>query len=202
MSKMKNLPNLLTYLRLVLIPVFVVLLINPGQQMIYAAIAIFMFASLTDFVDGLVARQFDAVSDTGKLLDPVADKILVMAALVMLVSMKTTEFGDPWVQPWMVILILARETWVTGLRGVAASRGVVVPAGQAGKWKSFLQMVAIVFLFLHQQPLFFAGSHQVSAKFVGEVLLAFSILLSYWGAMDYTWCILIDPDEKAVKAAE
>ena len=193
MFSIKSLPNMLTYVRLLLIPIFVYLLMDPSRTMIYAAIGIFVFASLTDYLDGVLARSFNAVSDTGKLLDPVADKILVMAALVMLVSLKTTEVGEPWVPVWMVVLILARETWVTGLRSVAASQGVVMAAGQAGKWKSFLQMVAIVFLLLHQQPLIRVGDSAIAARFVGEALLMISILFSYWSGLDYTWRVLGDP---------
>lgn len=197
MLSVQAIPNLLTYLRLLLIPIFVYLLMDPTTLMIYVAIGIFVFASFTDYLDGYLARTFNAVSDTGKLLDPVADKILVMAALVMLVSMKTTEVGEPWVPAWMVILILAREIWITGLRSVAASRGLVIPAGSAGKWKSFLQMTAIVFLLLHQQPLFEVGDSVVAARFIGEALLMLSILFSYWGGMEYTWQVFVENPDQA-----
>ena len=148
-SIIKFVPNGLTILRLMLIPVFVVLMREPTQSMVYWATGLFIFASFTDFIDGYIARKFGAVSDLGKLLDPLADKILVMAALVMLVAQKTDEFGEPWVQGWMVVFILAREIWVTGLRAVAAKDGVVVAASNAGKIKSALQMFAIVLLLLH-----------------------------------------------------
>ena len=149
MSLMRHIPNLLTYLRLLLIPVFVLLLIDPSPGMVWAALVVFTIAALTDYFDGMVARRFQVVSDTGKLLDPLADKILVMAAFIMLVGLRADTDGNPWVPPWMVVMVLAREIWVTGLRGVAAARGTVVAAGGAGKWKTTFQMLSIAALLVH-----------------------------------------------------
>jgi len=184
----KRIPNWLTYLRLALTPVFVLLMIEPSPWMVYAATAIFIVAALTDLFDGLLARRFGAVSDAGKLLDPVADKILVMAALVMLVSQRSEVDGAPWVPGWMVVLVLAREIWVTGVRALAASKGVIVAAGVAGKIKSSFQMVAIVLLLLHDFQ-FRIGGVAVPSQILGLNALLLSILLSYWGAIDYTLAI-------------
>ena len=189
-SIIKFVPNGLTILRLMLIPVFVVLMREPTQSMVYWATGLFIFASFTDFIDGYIARKFGSVSDLGKLLDPLADKILVMAALVMLVAQKTDEFGEPWVQGWMVVFILAREIWVTGLRAVAAKDGVVVAASNAGKIKSALQMFAIVLLLLHGVFFFYVGGYRIYLHEIGSVLLLFSIMISYWGAFEYTHKIL------------
>src|SRR5262245_55607250 len=125
---MQNIPNILTFLRLALIPLFVVLMIDPNPELTHAATLVFIIAAFTDYLDGVLARKFSAVSEFGKLADPLADKILVMAALVMLVAQRSDVYGEPWVPGWMVVLILAREIWVTGLRAVAASRGVIVAA--------------------------------------------------------------------------
>jgi CDP-diacylglycerol--glycerol-3-phosphate 3-phosphatidyltransferase len=189
----KNIPNTLTALRLALAPVFVLLMIEPSRTMVYVATGIFILGALTDFMDGVIARRYGAVSDAGKLLDPVADKVLVMAALVMLLAQRSEVDGAPWVPAWMVVLVLAREIWVTGLRGVAASRGVVVAASAAGKLKSAVQMVAIVFLLLHDYPVAIFGS-AVPSQILGLNALLLSIVVSYWGAIDYTLAVFSGRD--------
>ena len=191
-SLIKKIPNWLTYLRLVLIPVFVILMIDPTRTMVLVAAWVFIAAAITDYVDGFIARKFSAVSDFGKLLDPLADKILVMSGLVMLLAQRSDENGTPWVPGAMVVLVLAREIWVTGLRGVAASRGLIVPAGGAGKIKSGFQMIAIVLLLLHDRPLSSLGIPVAwSCKFLGLNFLLISILFSLWSATEYTWSILV-----------
>jgi len=200
MSKLiRRLPNCLTFLRLALIPVFVVLLIEPTQATINAAIGIFIFAALTDYLDGWIARAYQAETDFGKLLDPLADKILVIAALVMLVSMRSELYAEPWVPGWMVVLVVAREIWVTGLRGVAAERGIIVAASAAGKVKSGLQMVAIVFLLLHDASFSF-WAYEITCQFVGVNFLFLSIIFSYWGAVDYTWAVFYE--EKQTRSTD
>lgn len=185
----RNIPNLLTLFRLALIPIFVILLIDPNRSMVAVAIVIFIIAAATDFIDGIIARRFGAVSDAGKLLDPLADKILVMAALVMLVGQRSDLDGAPWVPSWLVVLILAREIWVTGLRGIAASRGMVVQASSSGKFKSGFQMIAIVLLLLHESKLRVLGVN-LSCQVVGVNLLLLSVLLSYWSAVEYSMLVL------------
>lgn len=133
-----NLPNKLTLLRILLVPVFIILEMN-GHS--YSALGVFIAASVTDFLDGWIARKYNLVSNFGKLMDPLADKILTMAAFVCLV-----ELGQ--VAAWMVIVILAREFIVTGLRTVAAKDGVVIAAAWSGKIKTTLQMAAIILLLL------------------------------------------------------
>lgn len=137
-----NLPNKLTLLRIIAIPVFIVVLLM-GYRV--AATIIFIAAAFTDMLDGKIARKYDLVTNFGKLMDPLADKLLVMSALVCLVSL-----GD--VAQWMVIVILAREFAVTGLRQVAASQGIVIAAGSTGKIKTVLQMIAIPLLLLQNWP--------------------------------------------------
>ncbi|MDC0357406.1 CDP-diacylglycerol--glycerol-3-phosphate 3-phosphatidyltransferase [Oligoflexia bacterium] len=185
----RHVPNILTFLRLGVIPIFVVLMINPSQSMIYVALGIFIFAALTDYVDGLVARKWEVVSDFGKLLDPLADKILVMAALVMLVAQRTDVLGEPWVPGWIVVVILAREIWVTGVRGFAAHKGVIVAAGQSGKLKSVLQMGAIAFLILHHHA-FEVGGLTITCGLIGMNLLLISIVFSYVSAVEYTYQVM------------
>lgn len=184
-----RLPNYLTFLRLLLIPVFVYLLIDPSRGEINAATVIFLFAAITDYVDGFIARRWGAVSEFGKLLDPIADKILVISALVMLVSLRSDMYAEPWVPGWIVVMIIAREIWVTGLRAVAASQGDVVAAGNTGKWKSFFQMAAITFLLLHDYSFVMFGL-RIPCQLVGINLLAISLGLSYLSAFYYSVDIL------------
>ena len=142
-----NLPNKLTMLRIIAIPVFIVVLMLGFR---YAATIIFILAAATDMLDGHIARKHNLVSNFGKLMDPLADKLLVMAALVCMV-----ELGD--VAAWMVVLILAREFAVTGLRQIAVEQGLVIAAGTTGKIKTITQMIAIPLLLLNNWPFNFTG---------------------------------------------
>ncbi|RIL06154.1 MAG: CDP-diacylglycerol--glycerol-3-phosphate 3-phosphatidyltransferase [Proteobacteria bacterium] len=188
LNTVREIPNYLTYLRLILIPLFVWLMIEPSRSMVYWATAVFVIAAATDYLDGFVARKFGAVSEAGKLLDPLADKLLVMSALVMLVAQRSDLYGEPWVPGWMVVVILGREIWVTGLRAVAAAGGTIIAAGSAGKFKSFLQMLAIMLLLLHDLRFPFLGT--VTCQIVGLYMLLISIVFSVWGAMEYTTLVL------------
>lgn len=184
----RTLPNWLTFLRLVLIPVFVFFLVNPSQASLNTAAAIFVCAAITDYADGLLARRYAAITDFGKLFDPLADKILVMAALVMLVSV-TDGTCQAMVPGWMVVAILAREFWVTGLRAFAAAAGTVVAAKSGGKVKSFLQMLSILAILLNDMSLNVIG-YSVSMRVIGLNLLLLSLLFSYLSAFDYSIAVL------------
>ncbi len=142
-----NLPNKLTLLRIIAIPVFIVVLMMDHG---YIATVIFIAAALTDMLDGKIARKYNLVTNFGKLMDPLADKLLVMSALVCLVELAR-------VPGWMVIVILAREFAVTGLRQVAASEGIVIAAGMTGKIKTVTQMIAIPLLLLDNWPCRYVG---------------------------------------------
>lgn len=194
-SFIHKVPNWLTYLRLLLIPVFVFLFNDPSQFMVYLSAIIFVFASFTDYLDGMIARKYGAVSNTGKLLDPLADKILIMAALIMLVAQRSDSDGSPWVPAWMVVLILAREIWVTGLRGIAATQGVTVAASNTGKYKTVAQVVAVTLLILHGPIQLFGYS--MTFKWIGMNILFLSLAFSYWSAIEYTYEILALESEKS-----
>ena len=131
-----NLPNKLTTMRMILVPVFIVAYLAGFN---YAAAVIFIAASLTDFLDGYLARKYDLVTNFGKIMDPLADKLLVTSALICMVQTGV-------VPGWMVIVILAREFAITGLRSVAASEGIVIAAAWSGKVKTVTQMIAIILL--------------------------------------------------------
>jgi CDP-diacylglycerol--glycerol-3-phosphate 3-phosphatidyltransferase len=184
----KRLPNWLTFLRLALIPVFVVFLIEPSRTSLNIAAVIFVLAAITDYADGILARRYAAITDFGKLFDPLADKILVMAALVMLVSVRD-ETCVPLVPGWMVVLVLAREFWVTGLRAFAAKDGTVISAKSGGKVKSFLQMVSILALLLNDYSFSLFGL-KLTYQFLGLNLLLVSLAFSILSAIDYSISIL------------
>lgn len=137
-----NLPNKLTILRVIMIPFFVVALLYDGgenQTLRYVAAAIFIIASLTDMLDGKIARKYNLVTNFGKFMDPLADKLLVCSALICLVELKE-------LQAWMVIVIISREFIISGFRLVASDNGVVIAASYWGKFKTTFQMIAVVLL--------------------------------------------------------
>ncbi len=131
-----NLPNKLSIARALSIPVIVTLLYFPGREYQIAAGILFILASVTDFLDGHIARKRNLVTDFGKFIDPVADKLLVLTTLIMLLRGGLTE-------AWVVIVILSRELAVDGLRMVAVSKGTVIAAGKLGKVKTTCQMILI-----------------------------------------------------------
>jgi CDP-diacylglycerol--glycerol-3-phosphate 3-phosphatidyltransferase len=134
-----NLPNTLTVLRILLVPVVIVALLDETPNGDAIAAGVFALAALTDGLDGYIARSRGAVTTFGKLMDPIADKLLVTAALVALVSLNRLD-------AWVAMVIIAREFAVTGLRGLAAEQGVVIQASWLGKVKTALQIAAIIAL--------------------------------------------------------
>ena len=167
-----NLPNLLTLSRIGLIPVFVALFaIDTSPAIAWATAAVFAVASATDWLDGYLARRRREITDLGKLLDPIADKVLVLAALVVLVEAERAP-------GWLVIVLLAREFAVTGLRAVAAIDGQIIPADRLGKWKMAAQTAAVLVLIL--EPALPRGSHRV-----GLVLLVSATALALVSGWQY-----------------
>ncbi|WP_447972414.1 CDP-diacylglycerol--glycerol-3-phosphate 3-phosphatidyltransferase [Nitrospira sp. Kam-Ns4a] len=136
-----NLPNLLTFGRILLIPVFVLLFLTPTPERAIAAAAVFTVAAVTDLLDGYLARRRSEVTKLGRLLDPIADKLLVLSGLILLVQFQR-------VHAVVAILIIAREVAVTGVRAIAAAEGFVLSAETSGKYKMVAQVVAIVLLIL------------------------------------------------------
>ena len=137
-----NLPNKLTMGRICAIPVFIIALMMDQRVL---ATVLFIAAAFTDFLDGHIARKYGLVSNFGKLMDPLADKLLTMSAFICLVALDQ-------IPAWMVIIILGREFIITGMRQVAAAEGIVIAAGWSGKIKTVLQMVAIPVLLLNNWP--------------------------------------------------
>jgi len=169
-----NIANRLTVLRVVLIPIFLFTFWFPafGAYGRYAAAAVFVLASFTDMLDGMLARRLNLITNFGKFMDPLADKLLVSAALVAL-----TEAGD--VGPWFVIIIVSREFVVTGVRLIAAERGVVIAADKLAKLKTVAQIITVVF--------FLVGPFKPGLPYeiAGYSLMIFTVVLSVASAYGY-----------------
>jgi CDP-diacylglycerol--glycerol-3-phosphate 3-phosphatidyltransferase len=177
-----NLPNILTMLRIALIPVLAFLLMSPSRSAAFWAAAVFAVASVTDWLDGYLARRMEIVTTFGKFLDPIADKMIVMAAMVMILPYKR-------VPAWMVLVILGREIIITGLRGLASTEGIVIPASNLGKYKTIFQITAILGLLLHYDYYWFFSVRSpwlhVNMHNMGMFYLWIAIILTVWSGVDY-----------------
>ena len=171
-----NLPNFITLTRILLIPVFVLLFASPTPNRSLSAALVFVVAAVTDMLDGYLARRNGQVTTLGKLLDPIADKLLVLSALILLVNVDR-------VSALIAILIIAREVAVTGIRAIAAGEGMVIAAETTGKYKMALQVVAIVLLILEGTFLADFGNLHLA----GIVTLYLSLVLGYVSGGQYVW---------------
>ena len=176
-----NLPNILTLCRVAAIPAVMVFIWRGEPEDCVIAGYIYAAATATDYVDGWLARRQGLVTVMGKFLDPLADKLIVMAMLVMLAPLHR-------VPAWLVVVILAREFTITGLRAIASNEGLVIAAGQDGKFKTALQMLGILCLVIHY-PYFvdFYGVHRARVDFhvVGYYVLLGSMVFSVTSAIGY-----------------
>ncbi len=171
---MRHLPNLITALRFLLTGLLAVLLTcESTQAMDFFCCCIFSLAACTDWVDGYVARRYGAVTVLGKLLDPLADKLLVATALIMLIPLER-------IPAWVSLVILSREMLVTGLRGIASSSGIVVAASGLGKIKSIMQYIGLGILIFPVGLLPIPYLHEI-----GLALLYIALILTVWSGFDY-----------------
>jgi CDP-diacylglycerol--glycerol-3-phosphate 3-phosphatidyltransferase len=170
-----HVPNLLSLFRIAAIPVIVLLMGSTDQRAAGWSFVVYLVASLTDFFDGWLARRWGLVTALGKLLDPLADKLLVVSALIMLAMMDR----QPGIADWLVVIIVGRELAVTGLRSIAAAEGIVLGAETSGKMKMILQTVGIHALILHYS--YYGFSFYV----FGIVLLLMSAVVGVWSAVQY-----------------
>jgi CDP-diacylglycerol--glycerol-3-phosphate 3-phosphatidyltransferase len=181
-NQIVNLPNILTMTRIGAIPLLVMFLMTPSRSAGFWAAVIFSMAAITDWLDGYLARRMGIVTIFGKFLDPIADKLIVMAALIMILPFNR-------VPAWMVLVILGREIIITGLRGIASSEGIVIHASDLGKYKTIFQIVAIIGLVLHYDYSWFFGiSHAlltVNMHNVGMFFLWIATVLTIWSGVDY-----------------
>lgn len=168
-----NLPNKLTTLRVIMIPFFVFFLLwQNGENRTFRmiALALFIIASLTDLLDGKIARKYNLVTNFGKFMDPLADKLLVCSALIGLIELKALP-------AWMVIVIISREFIISGFRLIASDNGVVIAASYWGKFKTTFQMVSVVLLILDIQAL----------AFVTTICVWIALLLTIVSLVDYIY---------------
>ena len=178
---MTALPNLLSLFRIAIVPVVVVLLMWTGPVPRFVAGVLFMIACVTDYLDGWVARRRKSTTVLGQFLDPLADKLLVVAVMIMLVAAPI----EPRVPGWMATVIVLREIAVTGLRGIASQSGVVVPAQELGKYKMIFQIFALTGLLMHYPyPIPFTSA-VVDFHAAGMRFLWIALVVSVWSAVDY-----------------
>jgi CDP-diacylglycerol--glycerol-3-phosphate 3-phosphatidyltransferase len=168
----QQLPMALTWSRMAVCPIFIPLMMLEGAIWGWLAAGLFIIASITDWFDGYLARKFRATSNLGKFMDPIADKILVATVLIILVALQR-------VGPVVVILLLARDIFIGGIRSVAAADNLIIDAKATGKWKTGLQMVAIPALLIHT-PIY-----DVPVTSIGTGLLWVSVVLSTISGYQY-----------------
>ncbi|MBI5902059.1 MAG: CDP-diacylglycerol--glycerol-3-phosphate 3-phosphatidyltransferase [Deltaproteobacteria bacterium] len=167
-----NLPNRLSIIRICMAPVLVVMLHYQGEWLSVASAIVFSLVCATDWLDGYLARKRGIVTPLGKFLDPLADKLLITTAFIMLIPLGR-------VPAWMVALMISREMAVTGLRAIASNAGVVIQASRLGKFKTASQIVCLVPLIIHY-PFFRIDFHMI-----GYLLLYPSFILTVWSGVDY-----------------
>lgn len=177
-TELTFLPNILTLLRIALIPAVLAFVDNESPLRSFIAAILYSVSAITDAVDGYLARKYNQISLLGKFLDPLADKLLVMATLVWMVPLGRID-------AWLVVVLLARELSITGLRSVASSEGLVISARPLGKHKTALQMVGILCLIVHfRYPILFTTSY-VNAHLVGLYTIYISLVFSIFSAVEY-----------------
>ncbi len=171
-----NTANKITILRVILVPVFMILFMLDSQGARYASLAVFVIASITDALDGYIARHYNQITSFGKFVDPLADKMLTTAAFLILLYKGI-------INPWAVMIILAREFMVTGVRLLAAADGNVIAASFWGKLKTVSQMVAIIAAIILTDPFFPAAASAV----ITNILVWISVLFAALSGIDYLW---------------
>jgi CDP-diacylglycerol---glycerol-3-phosphate 3-phosphatidyltransferase len=171
-KKVLSHPNSLTLYRVIAVPIIVILLLFPNRLFAFIAAVLFSTAAITDYLDGFFARRRGLVSNLGKIMDPLADKLLVSSAFIMLAS-------HGWVPAWMVCIIVGRELAVTGLRNIIAQEGEDLSASNLGKYKTGFQIAAIIPLLIHY-PLF-----GINVEAVGWLFLWGALIFTIWSGADY-----------------
>jgi len=179
-----NLPNMITIFRIMLIPVlFLLLIFSPGKPQSFFAGLVFSVASISDCVDGYLARRMNLVTDFGKFLDPLADKLLVGVALIMMIPLGRVPL-------WIVVIILGREVMVTLLRVISLKNGnTVIEASMTGKYKTGFQIAAIIPLLFHYEYNLGLNYFNFSVNFhvVGMAFLYAALILTIWTGVDYLY---------------
>lgn len=167
-----NIANKITITRLILVPIFIVIMLSNIKYGDIISAILFTMASLTDKLDGYVARRYNQITNLGKFMDPLVDKVMVSSAFIALIQLGR-------IQSWIVIVILSREFIVTGLRTIAANKGIVIAASNLGKYKTTLQIVAIISLMLNNIPfsyIFFPFS---------SIAIHLALFMTVYSGVDY-----------------
>jgi CDP-diacylglycerol---glycerol-3-phosphate 3-phosphatidyltransferase len=167
-----NLPNTITLIRISLVPFLFILLLSPGEFWSLILAILFVAASLTDLVDGYIARKYHLVTTMGKFLDPIADKLIINTAMILLIPINR-------IPAWIVAITIIRDLLVDGIRSIASSEGTYIQASRLGKQKTFAQIVAVTALIIHY-PFFGADAH-----LVGMVILYIAFVLTLYSGADY-----------------
>ncbi len=167
-----NLANALTISRIVVVPVIVILLLCDGLIPSVIAAVLFVAATITDYLDGYFARKYNIESDLGKLLDPLADKLLIASVMIMLIPLDR-------VPAWIAAIIIGRELAVTGLRSIASEKHIIIAANWLGKYKTAFQCAALIPLLIHY-PIF-----GIQFQLAGEFFLWIALFFSVWSGYDY-----------------
>ncbi|MCK5235719.1 MAG: CDP-diacylglycerol--glycerol-3-phosphate 3-phosphatidyltransferase [Deltaproteobacteria bacterium] len=170
--EVKSIPNILSLFRIGMSPVLILMLLSPGKLLSLVSGVVFLLVCLTDWLDGYLARRLQAVTTLGKFLDPLADKLLIMTALIMLIPLDRAP-------AWMVALIIGREIAITGLRTIALEEKMVIAASVAGKAKTVTQIIAIVPLLIHFQ---YFG---INFHLIGSYVLWVALFLTLYSGAEY-----------------
>jgi CDP-diacylglycerol--glycerol-3-phosphate 3-phosphatidyltransferase len=167
-----NFPNRITIFRISIIPVLFFLLLSPGETGSLVIATLFVIAALTDLLDGYLARKYEIVTVMGKFLDPIADKLIVNTAMILMIPIGR-------IAAWIVAVIIIRDFIVDGIRAIASTEGVVIQASRLGKQKTLCQIFAVTALMIHY-PFFGADAHAI-----GTVILYLALVLSVYSGVDY-----------------
>lgn len=185
-----NLPNKITVLRIILIPIFMIFAfpypsfipalntIMPQMAIDIICFALFVFATYTDMLDGKIARKYNLITDFGKFLDPIADKLLVAAALCAIMVVRP-------IYTWVLMVVLIREFVVTGFRLVASSKGKVIAAGKLGKWKTATQTIGLCVLFGAPVLGYIWAPLDTVLRWTGDIIMIVSVILTIWSGVEY-----------------
>jgi len=170
--EISNLPNTITLARISVVPFLFFLLMSPGPFWSLVLAALFVLASITDFLDGFIARKYNLITTMGKFLDPLADKLIVNTAMILMIPIGRID-------AWIVVMIIMRDLIVDGIRSIASSEGIYIQASVLGKQKTLAQIIAVTALMIHY-PFFGLDAH-----FVGTVVLYVALLLTIYSGLDY-----------------
>jgi CDP-diacylglycerol---glycerol-3-phosphate 3-phosphatidyltransferase len=167
-----NLPNTITLIRIGVVPFLFILLVDPGQFWSLTLAILFVAASITDLIDGYVARKYQLITTMGKFLDPIADKLVINTAMILMIPIGR-------IPAWIVAITIMRDLIVDGIRSIASAEGVFISASRLGKQKTLAQIIAVTALMINYQ---FLGA---DAHLVGMVILYFALVLTIYSGVDY-----------------